>query len=212
MMLRFSISKWSYRIHFTAVYLAIAGCSGRPSRVEAPSWDPSGFADAVLEKLDKNGDSLVGKDEISAAPGLAFGARFIDKDGDEQLSREELVARFAMYRDRRIGLTSKMFRVTHNDRPLVGADIRLVPEFFLTDVEPASGTTDESGIVQPYIEGEQYAVMRVGYYRVEVRSPRVELPPKFNTQTTLGVEVSPMADDPSTEGTIEIQLRDSKRS
>lgn len=196
----------------SALVVLLAGCSSsKPARVGAPDWNPSGFAAAILEKLDKNGDSLVDQGELAAAPGLKFGARFIDKDGNGQLSREELVARFTVYRDSRVGLTSKEFRVSHNGRPLYGAEIRLIPEFFLADVvEPATGTTDSLGIVQPSIAGQKMALMRVGYYRVEVTSPQVKLPAQFNSATTLGVEVAPYSNDPSTEGTIEVPLRDKK--
>jgi hypothetical protein len=189
--------------------MQLVGCSSRPARVTIPDWDPSEFASAILEELDKNRDSVVDNSELAKAPGLAYGAKFIDKDRDGKLSREELEARFTMYRDRELGLTSKEFRVTYNGRPLVGAEVRLVPEFFLTDViEPATGTTIIQGIVNPSIEGQQTPLMRAGYYRVEVTSPNVKLPAQFNTATTLGVEVSPFADEPAASGTIEIPLRD----
>jgi hypothetical protein len=162
-----------------------------------------------LEKLDTNADAVIDNEELLEAPGLASGARRIDKDGNGKLSRDELEARFTLYRDRHLGLVSQEFRVTHNGRPLVGAAVRLVPEFFLTDsIEPATGTTIIQGLLQPTIPDQPLALMRVGYYRVEVTSPNVELPAKFNTATTLGVEVSPLAGDRSASDTIEIQLRD----
>jgi hypothetical protein len=191
--------------------ILLAGCGDRPARVSVPDWDPSGFTGAILEKLDRNGDSLVDKSELADAPGLASGARSIDTNGDGSLSREELEARFAKYREWRLGLTSKEFRVTYNGRPLVGAEVRLVPEFFLTDlIEPASGTTIAQGLVRPSIPDQQMALMRVGYYRVEVTSPSVNLPAMFNSATTVGVEVAPFPDDRAASDTIEIQLRDRK--
>jgi hypothetical protein len=177
--------------------------------VSIPAWDPPGFASAILEKLDKNGDSLVDKTELTAAPGLAFGARFIDTSGDGKLSRDELETRFAKYRDRRLGLTSQQLRVTRNGRPLVDARVQLVPEFFLSElIEPAEGTTMIDGIVYPSLPDQQTALMRVGYYLVQVTSPTANLPAKFNTATTVGVEVSPFPNEPAAAGTIEIQLRD----
>jgi hypothetical protein len=161
--------------------------------------------------LDQNGDSAIDRSELAEAPGLAYGAKFIDKNSDRKLSPEELEARFAMYRDRQLGLTSKDFRVTYNGRPLVGAEVRFVPEFFLTDViEPATGTTIADGIVRPSIAGQRMALMRAGYYRVEVNSSKVNLPPSFNESTTIGVEVSPFAGEPADVGTIELRLRDPK--
>jgi hypothetical protein len=191
--------------------MLLFGCSSKSGRVTIPAWDPGGFASVILERLDDNGDSLIDASELQLAPGLANGAKFIDNNSDRKLSREELEARFTMYRDMRLGLTSKAFRVTYNGRPLVGAEVRFVPEFFLTDViEPASGTTIIQGMVNPSIEGQSTPLMRVGYYRVEVTSPGTRLPASFNSATTVGVEVSPFVGEPADLGTIEIQLRDTK--
>lgn len=207
---RIKPSKHFVAFGFTALML-MAGCSNKPTRITIPDWDPTGFASQILEKLDKNGNGFVDKDELGQAPGLAFGARFIDKDGDGKLSREELVARFTRYRDRRLGLISKEFRVTYNGRPLNGAEVRLIPEFFLTEtIEPATGTTSAQGLVRPSIADQPLPLMRVGYYRVEVTSPTAKLPTKFNSSSTIGVEVSPFSDAPMTSDTIEIPLRDTK--
>lgn len=185
----------------------LAGCSQQPRPVSIPEWSPPEFAEAILKKLDKNGNSMVDSSELVEAPGLAFGARFIDTDHNGQLSREELVDRFSMYHQMRAGLTNRQFLVTYHGRPLVGAEVRMVPDFFLTDlVEIATGTTDDTGIVQPTVPSEELTGMRVGYYRVEVTSPHVQLPAKFNTASSIGIEVSPKEDDPSTSGTMEIQL------
>jgi hypothetical protein len=200
------------RPRFAAGLMAalLLGCGGnKPEPVSIPEWDPEGFAAAILEKLDKNGDGAIDKSEVAAAPGLQAGARLIDQDGDGRLTHDELVARFARYRDRRLGLTSKELRVSYNGRPLAGAEVRLVPEFFLADMlETATGTTVAQGIVHPSIPDQQMALVRVGYFRVEVTSPKVKLPAKFNTATTVGVEVSPFADEAAASDVIEIQLRD----
>ncbi len=190
-----------------SVLLLSSGCADRPTRVEAPRWDASELADRVLAELDKNQDGQVDSTEMQAAPGLAAGGRIIDTDADGQLSREELEARFEIYGDMRIGMMSKTLRIAYDGRPLRNAEVRLVPEFFLVDLlESAVGTTDVMGMVQPAIEGERLAVMRVGYYRVEVRSSQVELPDRFNTATEIGVEIPPVSGDPTAEGTIEIGL------
>ena len=200
---------WTMRTLLVIGLLVLAGCSRGPSRTAAPDWDPSGFADAILEKLDADGNGSVEIAELAAAPGLAAGQKYIDSNGDGALSRDELIARFERYVQMRIGLKDKRFRLTHNGKPLAGAEVKFVPEFFLEGlVEPATGTTDNMGAVQPGVAGETMALMRVGYYRVEVTSPQKDLPAKFNTETTLGVEVSPVSDDPSTDATIEIRLRD----
>ncbi|MCA9232696.1 MAG: hypothetical protein KDA57_18750 [Planctomycetales bacterium] len=191
------------------VLLTASSCSLNSTGIAVPSWKPSRFADAILDKLDKNNDGLIDAEELAESPSLVAGARFIDGNNDGQLSHEELTSRFEVYRKMQIGLLAKWFRVTYNGRPLHGAEVRFVPAFFLADViEPATGTTDNMGNVQPAIENQKLAAMCVGYYRVEVRSPQIELPPQFNSASTLGVEVSPISDDPLTDGTIEIRLLD----
>ena len=194
--------------------LLVVGCSDRPSRIRAPKWDPEGFASAVIEKLDTNGDGQIDESELAPAPGLAFGARFIDANSDGSLSRDELIQRFQFYVDRKIGLTTKELQIFYKGRPLSGAQVKLVPEFFLTDLlETAEGVTDQAGSVFPAIQNSELRtpVMRTGYYRMQVTSPTVELPPKFNTATTVGVEVSPASDDMSTYGPIKIRFNEKSR-
>ncbi len=49
--------------------------------------------DELLKRLDRNGDGLIGRAEIGDAPArLARRFEHIDRDGDAQLSREELAA------------------------------------------------------------------------------------------------------------------------
>lgn len=188
----------------------IAGCSSAPSRVAAPAWDPDGFADTIIAKLDKNGDGSLDKSELSAAPGLAWGAKAIDKDKNGTLSRDELIARFALYNKMRIGITTSQMQLTYQGRPLVGVKATLVPEFFLEGlIEPASGETYQDGYLDPRVLNLNPSGMRVGYYRVVVESPRVKIPAKYTKAetTTLGVEVSPVSDDTGS-GNIQLALRD----
>jgi len=192
------------------VSLVVIGCGQAPSRVTAPTWDPEGYAEAVLAKLDKNGDGALDKGELSGAPGLAWGARPIDKDKNGSLSREELVERFAIYKKMRLGLTSNQMYVYHNGRPLAGAKVTLVPEFFLAEVvEPASGEVFDDGMVDPRIPGMEPSGLRVGYYRVVIESQRHKIPAKYSSAETtpLGVEVSPVS-DPETSGMIKLVVRD----
>jgi hypothetical protein len=193
------------------MFTLVVGCSHAPPRVDAPSWDPEDFADVILPKLDKNSDGTADTPELAAAPGLAWGARYIDTDKNQSLSREELVARFELYQKMRLGLTSKTIQLSYKGRPLAGAKVALVPEFFLEGVvEPASGETFFDGTVNPLTQGMDLPGVRVGYYRVVVDAPSVRLPAKYGSAETtpLGVEVSPVSDDPRSYGNIPLVLRD----
>jgi hypothetical protein len=63
-------------------------------------------------------------------------------------------------------------------------------------------------MLSPSIPAQETPLLRAGYYRVEVTSPNVAIPAKFNSATTVGVEVAPFPGEPADSGMIEIQLRD----
>ncbi|MEO2049489.1 MAG: EF-hand domain-containing protein [Pirellulales bacterium] len=212
--IEFPVSSRVQLIGLVAGLSFVVGCSDLPGRVAAPKWDPGGFAEAVMEKLDSSGDGQIDQDELAPAPGLAFGAKFIDTNSDGLLSLDELVARFEFYVERRIGLTTKELHILFKGRPLAGVNVKLIPEFFLTELlETAEGVTDQAGSVFPEIENNELRTptMRTGYYRIEITSPSVELPPGFSTAATLGVEVSPASDDMSTYGPIVLRLDAEKK-
>jgi hypothetical protein len=189
----------------------LAGCTGKPSRIEAPSWDPDGIADAIMAKLDANTDGSVDAKELKGAPGLEWGARYIDTDNNQQLSREELVARFEAYVKMRTGYTSKQLQLSYKGRPLGGVKVTLVPEFFLAEViEPATSDVPPEGIFSPITQGAEVPGVRPGYYRVVVESPNAKIPAKYTAadSTPLGVEISSLGGDQRSYGTIQLVLTD----
>ncbi|MCC6493007.1 MAG: hypothetical protein IT424_08295 [Pirellulales bacterium] len=186
-----------------------AGCSRGTARVEAPKWDPDGFADAVLAKLDANGDASLDQQELAAAPGLAAGGKIIDADGNGRLSRDELVSRFKTYSDMRLGSISKEVVLSYNNRPLSAGKVRLVPEFFLEGVvEPAEGDILPDGTASPAVAGGAAASLRPGYYRVVVDAPQAKIPLKYASpeSTPLGIEVVPYSPDSAASGSIRLSL------
>jgi hypothetical protein len=188
--------------------MAAAGCGGGPARVAAPSWDPEKLTAAVFASLDANNDDLLDRDELEAAPGLRYAHRYLDTDGDGQLGREEIRQRFALYQELRVGTELVSLRVTLNGRPLRGATVRLIPEAFLEGViEPASGTTDEYGIASPTIEGASLPGIRIGFYRAEIVSPQLQSAQALRSAESLGIEVSPISDDVTSSGTLELALK-----
>jgi hypothetical protein len=156
------------------------------------------MADAAMKQSDTNGDGLLDAKELAAAPGLKAAAEAeagADTNGDAKLSRDEIKSRIAYYEQRATGYEIASIVINVGKKPLGGAAVELVPEPFLSGVlEPASGTTrNEDGFVLPKIAGASFEGVRPGMYRVKVTHPS-GIPPKYNENTTLGVELIPQRD------------------
>jgi hypothetical protein len=169
-----------------AAAVAITGCGpSRPARIPAPSLDPEAVADAAAAggALDK-------------LPAVGFGRAGLDTDGDKQVSRDELVRWLTEVRDSKVAITSVAVQVTQRGKPLVGADVKLVPEACMGGaIKEASGTTDESGVAMVTIPGSEYPGVNCGLYRVEITGAGGDgkaLPAKYNTDSTLGMAVGGM--------------------
>lgn len=180
--------------------LALAGCSGAPSRVSAPPINPNAGADAMT-KLDKNADGAIDATEAKGAPAfLEPGSKSrIDANGDAKVTADEITARVKKWDESKIGLTQYSLTLTIDGQPLEGATVNLVPEDWLgTEIKAGSGTTDAGGRVnitiapadlKPNETGLQG--MRLGIYKVQVTHPSIKIPEKYNTATELGVEIAP---------------------
>lgn len=189
--------------------IVLTSCGGAPTRVAAPTWDPAGLSEEILAKLDANADAALDAEELKGAPGLAAGSRFIDLDKDGKITGSELEARFELYRSSRIGLRSPSFRLSYKGRPVQEADVVFVPESFLEGiVESARGVTDVEGIVVPQADGQDVPGMRIGFYRVQIASPKTKIPAKYSgVDSALGADVS-LAEDPDSYGVNELKLID----
>ena len=189
---RWAVCRLAAVLAVCAAFSTTTGCNRGPSRLAAPDWDPSGLAERIMADFDKNGDAQLDEQELAAAPGLAAGVSVLDADKNGVLTAAEIESQFELNRQQRVGLKTPTFRVTYNNRPVAGAEVKFVPEPFLEGViEPAVGTTDAAGMVTPQTEGQNLLGMRLGYYRVQVISPKVKIPEKYaGAETTLGADVS----------------------
>jgi len=179
--------------------VTVLGCSGGPTPLTAPLIQVEEAADAAFSQYDKDGDGQLNEEELSNCPALRDAmTNRIDKNKDQQLSREELAERFSMWVNGGVGLTSFMCRVTLKGKSLDGVQVQLVPEEFLGDViQPAVGTTDKSGLAQLAIDPshqpadlQDFPAVQQGHYRVQITHPSIEIPPKYNIETILGIEIS----------------------
>jgi len=121
-----------------------------------PTVNPSRAADDAVELHDKDGSGALSQSELAASPGLLATINKYDTSGDKELDRDEIEARLSEMYSSGAGLTSFDCRLLLDDRPLRGAQVRLVPEPFLGDaVKSGSGVTDAAGAVTVGIADEE---------------------------------------------------------
>ena len=187
-----------YQRHVLLALICAAGCSGQPGAVRPPDVDPGDAAQAAIEKHDRNADGALSKDELSSAPELASVIDTYDTSSDGALSVDEITAGIEGWHQAGVGARSVPFTVTLDGRPLAGATVRLVPADFVRDgVKPAEGTTNANGAGQFNMAPEDrpknapnIPLMQPGLYKVEITHPSTKVPAKYNTVTSLGIEIS----------------------
>jgi hypothetical protein len=107
-----------------------------------------------------------------------------------------------------VGARPVPFRVDLNGRALAGASVRLIPAPFLGDaVKPASGESGPGGGGSLSMSAEdmpsnapKMPLVQPGLYNVEITHPTTEVPAKYNSQTTLGIEIT--SGNPGPEGVV----------
>jgi hypothetical protein len=97
-------------------------------------------------------------------------------------------------------MTGVPVKVTLNGRPLVEATVTLEPEPFLGDeIKAATGLTNAFGTTSPSIPKEERpdptlpGGAHFGIYKVKISKivdGKETIPARYNTETTLGLEVS----------------------
>jgi hypothetical protein len=191
-----------------SLLIAVAGCSNRPGAIRPPDVDANDAAATIIEELDRDGDGKLAQAEWTSSPVVAAVATNYDKNADRFLESAEIVAGIAQWQTTGVGARSVPFRVIFNGAPLVGATVTLVPADFLGDaVKPATATTGPGGGGQLALAREDLPknapnmpLMQPGLYRVEITHPSIKVPAKYNTETTLGIEIS--SANPGPEGAL----------
>jgi hypothetical protein len=190
----------------------VAGCDLGPPRVPGPDFNSAAEAKKAMELYDTNKDGRIAGDELDACPGLNAALKVMGTDRDRGITSEQIVARIESWIESKIGRTSLSCQVTRNGQPLVNATVKFVPEKFLSDAltETSSGKTNPTGMAMitlpikplppppPPEENPNNLPppeppppgIPPGIYRVEITKDGEEIPAKYNTETTLGQEVS----------------------
>ena len=198
-MLSNSYRQQIWLVLFLSPTLWATGCGSSVRAIPQLDLDPDTVAEEVFELYDKNGDDRLDADELKTVPALADAIDKIDNDSDGAISITELVERLALLVNSPARLAKITCTVLLDKKPLPGATVRFLPESFLGGtVASASGETGKSGNASIVITGENVPAgiegvraMQLGYYKVEITHPSIQIPVIYNTDTTLGCEVSP---------------------
>lgn len=178
-----------------AIVLLLVSCSGRPGRVAPPNY-ATHAGNAAIERYDANGDGAIAGEELEATPGLKASLQQVDGDGDGRLTAQEIDARIQSWRDSRVAEMPVSCVVNLDGQPLAGAKVQFEPEPFLgAQVPPAVATTDEGGsasasMAEDALADPRYPGMACGWYRMRITGGNQTIPPRYNTETTLGCEVA----------------------
>lgn len=206
---------WALRLTLAGILGTVVGCFGGPEAIPPLQVDASRAAEKAMELHDANGDGTLDEGELATAPGLAYSREKIDSDRDGALSQAEIVAMIENWNEKAVGLLTAKCTVQMGRRPLSGAKIRFEPAPFLEDqIETAIGLTDEVGDALLSIPKEKRPIpdcppgVQVGLYRVVIskeNNGKETVPSKYNSETTLGQEVS--FNDPIVQNRVVYKLR-----
>jgi hypothetical protein len=181
-----------------AAVMLLASCSGRPGRVSPPRIDAAAAAAKAIEQYDRNGDGTLSADELAACPALLYALPRYDTDHNHALSKSEIEAGIERWKTAGIGARSVPFRVQIDGHALDGAQVKITPEPFLDGaVASATGETKRGGggfigmatADLPH-NAPNMPLVQPGLYRVEITHPTQKIPAKYNSNTTLGLEVA----------------------
>ena len=189
-------------VRVVAILCILAGMSGCKNEGTAPDAalpDATESTAKAFELLDANADGLLSAEEISGSPGLMVGATRIDANGDGDISRDEFEEYFSLFAEAGTRITALYgTQVIYDGQPLSGVAVTLQPEPFLDGaVKPAQGVTDENGYCEVTAEGFNYDGVQTGFYRVlfsmQDGAGQEMIPARYNTESTIGIEVSDAA-------------------
>ena len=175
----------------------LTGCNGALPPVKPPAIDVDAAAQGALARFDADGNGSIEKTEACA--GISSQWERYDEDDNGSLNSEELEARFSKWADGDTGMMNLRVQLSYRGQPLPDAEVTMTPYEFLGDQMLASeGTTDRYGYAfmavpkanLPKTQQTNFG-MQVGLYEVAITHPAIALPDKYNTATTLSVDLSP---------------------
>ena len=118
-----------------------------PPRITAPKIDAAAAGAEAIKLYDADHDGKLNGEELDKCPGLKAAVDKIDPSGKGEITAEKIAARINAWQDSMLARMALVCRVTHNGEPLVGAEVKFVPEKFLgKNLKTATGKTDANGM------------------------------------------------------------------
>ena len=178
--------------------LVATGCGIGPVAIPPVNVNINRVAAELLAEYDSNKNGALSRSELAAMPPLAECLSRCRRNGNDEITEDELRATLKRIFDPRTAVVSASCVVRRNGQPFAGAEVRFVPLPIFKDVLPVgSGVTDVNGYAMIAAAAKdlpsaapKVALMTPGLYLVEVTHPSVQIPEKYNRQTVLGKEIS----------------------
>lgn len=172
-------------------FLASPGCKSRKSdsAIIHPET-PESTVEKIMVQYDTNRDGALDATELEQSPSLRTLLKSMGKRANETISNDELLQRIQAFQITKIRMPSVPCVVTLDGAPLADATITFTLESFHgSSNEAVTGKSGADGRAD--VQGTGGIVS--GFYQIAVskQAGGVELvPSKYNSATTLGVEVS----------------------
>jgi hypothetical protein len=189
--------KWS---HVSAgLMVLVVGCYGGPERVKPPHIDPRAAASQAMELYDTNHDGKLSQEELVQCPGVLISFDRYDSNHDKVIDQEEFSSHLTNLLKNGRGATQLACIVSYQGKPLAGAKVALEPESYLgNEIQAAEGVTTNAGIADVGMPPDKapaalkaMKLIQYGTFKVRITHPTINLPTKYNTETTLGYETIP---------------------
>jgi hypothetical protein len=175
--------------------LFVAGCPQGAKRLSVVPINAEAAGAKAIELYDTNKDGKISGDELNQCPALKEAMPQIDTANTGGITAEMITARIKKWQETKIAVMAFGCRVLRNGQPLVGAEVKLVPERFFSENLPiGSGQTDLDGVVTviaPNSDPTAPPGVPPCLYRIEITKAGEAIPPKYNTETVFGRDVAP---------------------
>jgi hypothetical protein len=166
------------------------GCKSNKSETTAVhEQTPEQTVDKIMTSYDANKDASLDAGELDKCPSLKTLLKSMGKGPNGKISRDELLQRFTDIQAATIKMPSVPCTVTVDGAPLADATVTFALESFHGASGEATGKTNADGHCEVIGGGGILS----GFYKISVskQSGGTEtIPSKYNTASTLGVEIS----------------------